>query len=158
MKIHNALPLISLCVILAVSACQKGEVKDTLGLTKSAPDEFMVLSRPALSVPPSFNLVKPAEKKEYIVSDKVRSDIHSTITGAKPIKKTDKTTGEELLLRKTNIAPNYQIRQILAEEYNVKKQEDESFVGSIRKALTQEDPNVLNPEEEKKRLMEQNKN
>jgi hypothetical protein len=43
-----------------LSACESGAVKETLGLSRNAPDEFRVLPRPALSVPPQFGLRPPA--------------------------------------------------------------------------------------------------
>lgn len=46
-------------LVLALTACETTEVRDTLGLTRRAPDEFVVVSRPALSVPPEFALVPP---------------------------------------------------------------------------------------------------
>lgn len=45
--------------LLALTACESGEVRDSLGLGRTAPDEFVVVSRPALSVPPEFTLVPP---------------------------------------------------------------------------------------------------
>jgi hypothetical protein len=45
---------------LAVSGCSGNTVKETLGLTRNAPDEFRVVSRPPLSVPPQFNLRPPS--------------------------------------------------------------------------------------------------
>lgn len=39
-------------------------MKETLGLTRKAPDEFRVVSRPPLSVPPDFNLRPPAPGEE----------------------------------------------------------------------------------------------
>lgn len=44
---------------LALSACEGGEVRETLGITRDAPDEFVVVSRPPLSVPPEFDLTPP---------------------------------------------------------------------------------------------------
>ena len=44
---------------LALAGCASGEVRDTLGLTRAAPDEFKVVSRPPLSVPPDFTLRAP---------------------------------------------------------------------------------------------------
>ncbi len=41
-----------------LSAC--GGVKDTLGLNRQAPDEFRVVSRAPLTLPPDFNLRPPA--------------------------------------------------------------------------------------------------
>jgi hypothetical protein len=43
-----------------LSACSGSTVKDTLGLTRSAPDEYRVVSRPPLSVPPQFGLRPPS--------------------------------------------------------------------------------------------------
>jgi len=47
-----------------LAACASGEVRDTLGLSKKAPDEFVVVSRPPLAVPPDFNLVPPEPGKQ----------------------------------------------------------------------------------------------
>ena len=44
---------------LALAGCASGEVRDTVGLTRAAPDEFKVVSRPPLSVPPDFTLRAP---------------------------------------------------------------------------------------------------
>lgn len=41
-----------------------GDTKSALGLKKPAPDEFMVISNPPLSVPPDFALNKPHEASE----------------------------------------------------------------------------------------------
>jgi hypothetical protein len=48
-----------IAVPLLLAACNGGEMRDTLGLNRDAPDEFTVLSRPPLSVPPEFNLRPP---------------------------------------------------------------------------------------------------
>lgn len=50
--------LIALSAAL-LSACSGSDVRSTLGLNRSAPDEFKVVSRPPLSVPPEFNLLPP---------------------------------------------------------------------------------------------------
>lgn len=55
MKFHWLLLALGLC-----TACNSGEVRETLGLNKDAPDEFRVVSRPPLSVPPEFHLRPPA--------------------------------------------------------------------------------------------------
>ncbi len=54
---------ILLASMFVLSACASGEVRDTLGLSKRAPDEFVVVSRPALTVPPDFTLVAPDPSK-----------------------------------------------------------------------------------------------
>lgn len=50
-----------LVVVLLVAACSGGEVRDTLGLRNEAPDEFVVVSRPPLTVPPDFELRPPSD-------------------------------------------------------------------------------------------------
>jgi hypothetical protein len=52
-----------LCV-LTVGACTGQEVQETLGVNRKAPDEFVVYSRPPLSVPPEFDLKPPRPGEE----------------------------------------------------------------------------------------------
>ena len=47
-----------------LSACAGGTVQQTLGIERSAPDEFKVVARPPLSVPPQFNLRPPGSTGE----------------------------------------------------------------------------------------------
>lgn len=51
------------CCVLTLSACSGSSVSETLGLNRESPDEFVVVSRPPLSVPPDFNLLPPEEGK-----------------------------------------------------------------------------------------------
>ena len=61
----------------AHTACSSGSVKETLGLERSAPDEFRVVSRPPLSVPPQFTLRPPVNSdvspNEASASDQAKS-------------------------------------------------------------------------------------
>ncbi|MBN8544101.1 MAG: DUF3035 domain-containing protein [Alphaproteobacteria bacterium] len=56
MRIHLT-PLIITALLL--TACEGNEVREAVGLTREAPDEFVVVSRPPLSVPPDFDLKPP---------------------------------------------------------------------------------------------------
>ena len=56
----NRLPIIVSALIVAaglVSGC--AEVRDAAGLAKKSPDEFQVMARPPLSLPPNFTLTPP---------------------------------------------------------------------------------------------------
>lgn len=78
---YSSLSLI-VCV-LGLSACEGNEVRETLGLTRTAPDEFVVYSRPPLSVPPSFDLrpPRPGEEGPSVVSTEAQA--RETLLGTK---------------------------------------------------------------------------
>src|SRR5690349_9546598 len=65
---------------LALSACGGNSVKETLGLERSAPDEFRVVSRPPLSVPPQFSLRPPATY-DTTGGDSASRQAQSLVTG-----------------------------------------------------------------------------
>lgn len=51
---------IHLLWLAALTGCDGSSVRETIGLSRKPPDEFRVLARPPLSVPPEFNLRPPA--------------------------------------------------------------------------------------------------
>lgn len=59
-RLHSVIT-ISVSAAMLLTACQGNSVRDVIGLDKSAPDEFRVVSRPPLSVPPQFNLRPPGD-------------------------------------------------------------------------------------------------
>lgn len=75
----------SLAVVsmLLLSACSSSTVKDTLGLNHKEPDEFRVVSRPPLSVPPQFNLRPPSATAASPAMTPADQAAKSMITGAK---------------------------------------------------------------------------
>jgi len=74
---HYALML---CVFMA-SGCSGNTVKDTLGLTRAAPDEYRVVSRPPLSVPPQFTLRPPSATEGSLGQIAASDQAESIITG-----------------------------------------------------------------------------
>lgn len=56
-RIGRALAPALLC--LGLAACGGGTVQESLGLVRSAPDEFQVVSRAPLSLPPDYDLRPP---------------------------------------------------------------------------------------------------
>ena len=71
---------------LSLGACGAG-TKERLGLGRNSPDEFTVLERAPLTVPPNFNLVPP------------------TPGAARPQEQTPKQTAQNLVLRSVSSAP-----------------------------------------------------
>lgn len=68
---------------LLLTACDNGGMREQLGLTRDAPDEFTVVSRPPLSLPPDFTLrpPKPGEPPRGIPANE---QAHSLLTGKAP--------------------------------------------------------------------------
>jgi hypothetical protein len=82
---HN--PKLLLCVMLLLAACSGGEVNETLGLNRRAPDEFVVVSRPPLVVPPDFDLSppRPGEDSPHAVSTEEQARALLLGSGKKPL-------------------------------------------------------------------------
>lgn len=67
--------------LAVLSACGGETVKDTLGLNREAPDEFRVVSRPPLSVPPQFNLRPPAGPGEAVTTQAADKQAEALLLG-----------------------------------------------------------------------------
>ncbi|MES2984258.1 MAG: DUF3035 domain-containing protein [Pseudomonadota bacterium] len=70
---------------LLLTACDGGGVRETLGLNRDAPDEFTVVSRPPLSLPPEFSL-RPPRPGEPPRGTSADDQARSLLTGT-PVKK-----------------------------------------------------------------------
>lgn len=165
------------CLFL-LGACASGTVKDTLGLGNKAPDEFRVVSRPPLSLPPQFDLRPPAAPGETLAApahkeaesllmgkpqtgkaDNVfvlKSKTEAAVTPAE-IKSAKKLTPELNLLERAgadNSNPN--IRQALEQDrIVVQPEEEESWWDTFSILPPKKDP-LVNAEGEAERL-KQNK-
>jgi hypothetical protein len=73
---------------LFITACSGNDVKDTLGLSKDAPDEYRVVTRPPLSVPPAFELQPPAKPGEISTINTTDKQAKSLLTG-KPVEESN---------------------------------------------------------------------
>lgn len=73
----------ALALLLTTTACGEQGVGGALGFERDAPDEFTVVSRPSLSVPPDFNL-RPPRPGEPPRQPKADAAARSIVTG-KPI-------------------------------------------------------------------------
>ncbi len=61
MRLTRSLFILSL---VSLAACTGQDVQQTFGMDRKAPDEFVVYSRPPLSVPPEFDLKPPRPGEE----------------------------------------------------------------------------------------------
>jgi hypothetical protein len=57
------------------------DVKEKLGLNREGPDEYRVVPRPPLTVPPEFNLRPPGESSTYVSGMPAQNRAHDQVTG-----------------------------------------------------------------------------
>jgi hypothetical protein len=112
-KSHLRLTLIATCATLTLGGC--ASVRQALGSEKMAPDEFRVVSKAPLVVPPEFNLRPPrpgeARPMELRADLQARTAVFGVQMGAAA------TEGEKLLVARaggTNADPR--IRAVIDEE------------------------------------------
>lgn len=146
--------LVILCgVLLSLTSC--ANVRDNLGLDRSAPDEFKVVTNAPLEMPPSLSELPPprpglSRPQESAISQQAKT----TLLGAG---RTDasRSEAESILLDKVGVENSQSdIRGVIDSEYNADDTSNQSVTqrllgigGSIR-----EDQSVIDPEAELKRL------
>jgi hypothetical protein len=87
----------SLCLLssLALAACSGGnDVKEKLGLKASPPDEFSVVTRAPLSVPPDYTLRPPRPGADRPMEISVREQAKQTVFGASDVDQKAKASAE----------------------------------------------------------------
>ena len=116
----------------ALSACTSNTVKDTLGLNRSAPDEYRVVSRPPLTVPPQFTLRPPANSdvdvNQPTASEKAKSMVlEGNGNDTKKAGKVKGTTSAESQFLKNAGADSAdpKVRDALVEEHYIKQEKRE---------------------------------
>lgn len=139
MKPKNSLKWGLLLPLLLASGCTGSDVRHSLGMERNQPDEFQVVSRPPLSVPPVYYLKPPSADAAggVAVDQRAQSLIFNgeepryqapgasdpnyfrrTETSVVSVGETSlPTAGEEAFLRKAGTdAAKQDIRQVLVEE------------------------------------------
>lgn len=144
----------------ALTACDGGEVRETLGITRDAPDEFVVVSRPPLSVPPEFDL-KPPQPGAISPQESTRNRAKSAVLGgAVPETAVDSvsisdaaSSADATFFKKLSIDnADPEIRQVLGVDQT--KKPDTSGAKSLLEKLTktQGDQPVVDAKKEAERL------
>ncbi len=143
-----------LAAALLLAACSGGEVRETLGLNKRAPDEFTVVSRPPLTVPREFNLLPPNPGEERLSGQAADTQARSLVTSGRaqsttlnlldaasaPDSAAPAVTsaplasgGEEHLLQRVGAAQaDPKIREKLYEERSVQARQDPDLIDKLR--------------------------
>ena len=150
-------------LVLALPACEG--VRDQLGLNKSSPDEFRVVSRAPLTLPPDFSLRPPepgAPRPQVGTASQqakravFRVDDQQAGSAAASTANSGRSLGESSLLKAAGadeVEPD--IRQIVDRETDRVNEESEDFINRLV-FWRDSDPygKVVDPGEEAKRLRE----
>lgn len=144
--------LLIISLLTTLSACS-GDVKDTLGMRKTAPDEFVVISNPPLSVPPQFDLPDPNSEETIKSTPEQNKPVSTTPTAlTKDELKFIDSLGAKSALTDT--------KKIIEKERLEQKKAD-SKKGVVSKTFSKisgssSEP-VINPVSERERITENNK-
>lgn len=153
----------AVAMILALGACQG--VRDQLGLTKQSPDEFKVVARAPLTLPPEFTLRPPEpgipRPQEGTPAQQARQAIFRLEQPkAQPLEQeigVDGRSRGELSLLKAAGADNIDpaIRRTIDSETQRLNAESDDFIDALVFWRKKEDPGlVVDAAEEAKRLRE----
>jgi hypothetical protein len=83
--------------LLGLTACSSN-VKQTLGLERNKPDEFSVVERAPLTLPPEYSLVPPADGSDVLSANVV--DTKTLVLGSQSSAPLSASRAETLLLKK----------------------------------------------------------
>jgi hypothetical protein len=141
--------------LAALGGCS-GTVQESLGLGKRSPDEFQVVRRAPLILPPDYSLRPPAPGQPGPVSQDTAAQAEEILTGQPRVPvETSQSEGEQVLLAQSKVQAEPGIRQILANEDPELINLDESrflFILDFQRRALQPKPNVIDPVAEARRL------
>ena len=156
--------LVAVCLaalsVTAVSGC--AETKRALGYQKRSPDEFAVVSRAPLTIPPEYNLRPPAPGAARPQEGSTRDQARTLITGVKTTD-TDRFAGlsegqQALLTHAGADKAEPDIRTIIDRETAMLAEEDKAFTDELLFWKDAPRPSeygtVVDPVKEQKRLQE----
>lgn len=149
--------LVTLLAAGSLSACSNA--KESLGLTRSSPDEFAVVKRAPLELPPDYSLRPPSpgapRPQEQAMDDQARETVFGSDEGAR---KAAPASGEAALLQEagaTQTDPN--IRRVIDRESNIVDESNKPVAERLFGIKTgdSKDPTIIDPKEESARLKAQ---
>jgi hypothetical protein len=133
-----------------------GTVQENLGLGKRSPDEFQVVRRAPLILPPDYTLRPPTPGAPPIANQDTATQAEQILTGQPRVPVDSRQSqGELALVSQSRVQAEPNIRQLLvAEDAELVNVDDSRFLFILnfqRKAL-QEQPDVIDPVAEARRL------
>ena len=148
-----------ICIVFTVLGCARS--KEALNINSSSPDEFAVIRKKPLVIPPKFNLRPPASSEKELDKKKSINEARNVLVGSassnqKKANRDDTSKGELVFLAKSGTnSSNSNIRKILQEENSKLASYSNSFVQRLVSSMSGEDKkNLVDPQKEQKRFQE----
>ncbi|CCG42051.1 DUF3035 domain-containing protein [Magnetospirillum molischianum] len=154
---HRLAPLVVILAVLSLSACS--DVKRSLGYEKAPPDEFQVVQRAPLSMPPDFSLRPPQPGATRPQEGTTRDQARRVLTGQRlstPVSTAGRTQGDVILVKRFG-AESIQsdIRVLVNKESQSLAEAEKSFTDQLVFWRKSEQPGVVvDPVKESQRLRE----
>jgi len=146
------------CLLLAgaLSGCG-GSVGETLGMGKRAPDEFQVVRRAPLILPPDYALRPPQPGSAPSQQQDTAAQAQALLTGRpRPAGPTAQSAGEVALLDQSQVRGDPDIREVLvAENQDLVNLDEGRFLFILswqRRRMEQRQEPVIDPVAESQRL------
>ena len=162
MKVQKSLIVLIPAILLVLGGCQK--TKEILGMNKNPPNEFTVMQRAPLEVPPEYTLrpPQPGSKRPQELSAKpahVKAKEIVVRNRRSSLQKSSRSRGEKAFLAKTGAHKadkNIRIK-VDSESYVEKNKHDDKnwFAKKLPFYKAPQNKNLINPKEEQERLKEQ---
>tara|TARA_A100001037_G_scaffold35835_1_gene27845 strand:- start:612 stop:1187 length:576 start_codon:yes stop_codon:yes gene_type:complete len=145
--------------VIILAGCENA--RESMGLAKQSPDEFAVVTRAPLSMPPEYGLRPPRpgvlRPQEAKVEDSARNELIRS-TGTKPVssRNSGRSPGETALLAKAGATnPDPSIRGAINRESSILATEDDSFADRLIFWQGKQPPGaIVDAAAEQKRLRE----
>lgn len=145
---------------LALAGCASESLRDTLGYGKSAPDEFAIVTKAPLVIPPDYSLrpPQPGAPRPQEMEAQPGAAAQRALIGEQELASdaVALSSGEQVLLQQSGgAAADPRIRQVVNAETRSLVERDSSFVDDVlfwRKPGTPPDERLVNPSEEVQRI------
>ncbi len=122
MQVLRPVPIAALAALTLLAGCGREEVQRSFGLTRSAPDEFVVTTRAPLSVPPDFALRPPqpgaARPQEQTTTNAAEDALvpQAALTAAPAAASAADSPGQEAIIAAAGPTPPADIRRRVDQE------------------------------------------
>lgn len=151
MKNRSLLLVAGMALILA--GCSN--VKDELGLTRHSPDEFTVVKRAPLTMPPEYTLVPPGENTRMAGNKGTVQEARTAVFGDNQSARVTADSGEAVFMQKIGADDaDATIRSTINRENGFVTVENRSTIEKLFNRKGSSDAVIVDPEKEAERLRE----